>query len=251
MKPPLLHIAAALIAASLASQALAADLAFDLSADPAARWHDGNTPYSGRSGSLVCSPCTVDLLSTPDAHTGATDSAAFTLATGDSLQGVLRLAAPLTIGPSAAGVFLNLHLADTPLDASQGHDIWISEPGQNHARFELFNGNQPVLLPGLLIFGGSGGDLSFAAVSHSAQPAFTFDRIEFGGRVDAIQDPSAALHASIALGASPMQLTVFTSAVPEPASLVLLLAGGLALLGWRQVRPPGACLPALLAGSPT
>lgn len=223
-------IVGALLAAGLAGPALAGDIGFNLTADPAARWHDGNTTYGGRSGSLVCNPCTVDRLDLADAQTGATDSTAFTLSVGDKLQGVLQLAAPLTVGPSAAGVFMTLHLADTPADASLGHDLWISDPGQHHALFTLFNGSQAVALPGLQIFGGSGGDLSFGAVSHTAQPAFTFDRIVFGGQVDAIQDPGAGFHDSVALGASAMQLTVFTSAVPEPASLALLSLG-LAAIG--------------------
>lgn len=223
-------IAAAALAAGLTASAAAADMGFDLRSDPATRWHDGNTIYGGRSGSMVCNPCTVDLLNLADAQTGSTESKDFTLSVGDNLQGVLKLAAPLTIGPSAAGVFLTLFLAASPADPSQGHDIWISQPGQQGARFDLFNGSQPVTLPGLTLFGGSGGTLSFSAISHTAQPAFTFDRIAFGGQVDAIQDPSAGFHDSITLVGSTMLLTVFTSAVPEPASL-LLSSLGLAAIG--------------------
>jgi hypothetical protein len=82
------------------------------------------------------------------------------------------------------------------------------------------------------------GRWGFQVSPYQPTAAFGFDRIEFSGTVESIQDSDLNYHTSLQLSPSPLQLTYFLApAVPEPSSSLLVLGGLIATGFWcRRLR---------------
>jgi hypothetical protein len=138
---------------------------------------------------------------------------------------------------------MNLNLFGYPQDnPGLTYDVSFPLPGTIRYRFALFNGGAPASVGNLEYFGGSGGGaLGFSGISFLPTGAFEFDRIEFSGTVESIQDSDLNFHTSLQLSPSPLQLTYFLApAVPEPSPSLLMLSGLIATGFWcRRLRRVG------------